>query len=190
MKTLMTISVAAALLLAAGAAAGASPALETRQKMGPAATNVALDVISDWPDGSRDLAGALIDEYGAPDEIETSRLTWKSSPPWKKMTVFRDATDRGHPDSLLRTVAYRVPVERWRALEAFGHGVEYDPVSEQLSARTDNEDTNYLALNLADEVVRGVLSSAEASALYDKTMVLLISGKSSSNTSRLLFKAD
>jgi len=83
-----------------------------------------------------------------------------------------------------------VPVQKWRALGAFGHGVEYDSVNEQLSARTGSEETNYLALNLADEVVRGRLGAEEASALYDKTLALLFSGKSSSYTSRLRFKPD
>jgi len=148
----------------------------------------ALEVIADWPDDSRDLAGAIIDEYGAPDKTSSSRLVWTARPPWKNMTVFRRASDGGRAALLLRTVAYVVPVQRWRALEAFGHGVEYDPLKGELSARSTGEAANFLALNLADEVVRGHLSAADASALYDKTLSLMLSGKSSSYTARLRFR--
>ncbi len=184
-------SAAAALLLVlAAAAASSAPSPEPRKPLAPAATNIARRAIADWPDGSRLLAGAIIEECGAPDEVEPAQLTWLRAPPWKKIIVFRDALTRGHPGGLRRTLAYRVPLRAWRALGAFGHGVEYDAVNGLLSARTDSEETNYLALNLADEVVRERLSASEASAFYDLTLNLLISGKTSSYATRLRFKPD
>jgi hypothetical protein len=181
---------AAGLLLALTAmmsASGAGSALQAREKIIPAGRNVAFAIISQWPDYSRELAGIIIDEYGAPDEVEPSQLTWMASPPWRKVTVFRDPVSAQHPALLLRAVSYRVPFERWRALVAFGHGIDYDPVNEQLSARTDNEETNYLALNLADDVVRGQLSALEAAEFYDRTMSLLYAGKTTSYTTKLHF---
>ena len=153
-----------------------------------AAGGAALNIIADWPDGSRDLAGAVVDQYGPPNDVEATRLIWTDRPPWRKIVVYRDAADREHPGILKRSVSYVVPVRRWRALGSFGHGVEYDPVNSELGARTDSEETNFLALNLADEIVRGRLNAADAAAVYDRSLALLFSGKSSSYVTRLRFR--
>jgi hypothetical protein len=86
------------------------------------------------------------------------------------------------------SVAYDVPICKWRALNAFDRGVEYDPVSRELKAHAGSETANILALNLADEVIRGRRTPADAAEFYDKALLLALSGKSSRYTTRLLFR--
>jgi hypothetical protein len=153
----------------------------------PSALVRAQTVISDWPERSRALAETLLQEYGAPDETGPSRLSWSNRNPWRKVEVERDSLDPARPTGLLQSVAYDVPLRRWRALGWFGRGVDYDPVSRELIARTRSEATNRLALNLADEVIRGRRTAEEARAFYDQTVALALAGKSSPYTIRLLF---
>jgi hypothetical protein len=145
-------------------------------------------VIADWPERSRSLAESLIQQYGIPDEATPSRLSWKGREPWSRMLVERDSLEAARPTGLLQAVAYDVPLKRWRALGWFGRGVEFDPVAKELVARTDSEATNRLALNLADEVVRGRRTAEEARAFYDAAVALSVAGKSSSYMERLLFQ--
>ena len=149
----------------------------------------AQSVIADWPVRSRALAESLLQEYGIPEESTPTRLTWKGRRPWSRISVDRDALDSAHPSGVLQTVAYEVPLKRWRALGWFDRGVDYDPIKRELIARTDGEPTNYLALNLADEIVRGKRTAEEARAFYDETASLAASGKSSPYMKRLLFRA-
>lgn len=144
--------------------------------------------IRSWPAPSRALAGAMLEKYGAPDEIVASQLGWNDRRPWTRIVAFRDPKTVGGADVLLQSVAYgRVPFTRWRALSAFGHGTAYDPVKQELDARTEGETANILALNLADEVARGRRTPEDARAFFDRTVSLSLSGKSSPYTTRLLF---
>jgi hypothetical protein len=144
--------------------------------------------IADWPEHSRDLAEAVILDYGPPDSAQPSQLSWEGHRPWKTMVVYRDAVASGRPNGFQQSVAYDVPVRKWRALSAFDRGVEYDPVEHALIAHTDSESTNFLALNLADEVIRGRRTAEDACEFFDKTLALSFAGKSSPYTRRLLFR--
>jgi hypothetical protein len=185
MKTLAAAAIAAFIGTGCAAAALNAPPSGKPPKADSPSVAAALANVSSWPNYSRDLAGALIDEYGAPDEVQPERMTWIERTPWKRVIVYR--VDSDHPKALSRSVSYAVPLTKWRALEAFGHGAVYDGVNDELAARTDSQETGFLVLNLANEVIRGRLSPDDASALYDKTLTLLYSGKSSPYTSALLF---
>jgi hypothetical protein len=160
----------------------------TRSREELAALQPAAAVIMRWPARPRALAGALLEKYGAPDEIVASQLSWNGRRPWKKIVAFRDPVSFRRSDYLLQTVAYgKVPLDRWRELSAFGHGASYDPLTQELSARTEREQTNILALNLADEVIGGRRNAANARGFYDATLNLARNGKSSPYMTRLLF---
>jgi hypothetical protein len=165
------------------------PTPEYRPSGGGALTSrSAANLISRWPEKPRILAAALLHKYGVPNEIVSSQLSWNDRRHLKKIVVFRDPDAAGRSAHLLESVAYgKVALDRWRELSMLGHGAAYDPVTQELSARTDAEDTNFLALNLADEVVRGRRSGAAARAFYDATLNLSLYGKSSPYMSGLLF---
>ncbi len=148
----------------------------------------ARGLIAEWPAPSRSLAEILVLEYGAPGAALPSQLTWSGKRPWTRISVYRDASPAGRPRGLEQAVAYDVPVRKWRALAAFARGVDYDPVKRELIARTDGEPTNFLSLNLADEVIRGRRTPEEAREFYDRTVYLSFAGKSSPYMTRLRFR--
>ncbi|MFI5350123.1 MAG: hypothetical protein ACHQ2Z_11300 [Elusimicrobiota bacterium] len=148
----------------------------------------AQSLIAAWPEHSRVLAEEIVQEYGTPDVVEPAQLSWTGRRPWISMVVYRAASASGRPSDLQQSVSYDVPVGRWRALGAFDRGVEYDPVARELIARGGDESANILALNLADEVIRGRRTAAEAAEFYDKTLSLSLSGKNSPYMRKLRFR--
>jgi hypothetical protein len=153
-----------------------------------AAMSAARSVIDGWPEHSRRLAESIIQVYGPPDVVQSSQLFWTGRRPWKKMVVYRDALASARPNGFEQSIAYDVRVNRWRAMAAFDRGVDYDPVGRELVAHTDAETTNFLALNLADDVIRGRRTPADAREFFDKTLTLSSAGKGSPYLRKLLFR--
>lgn len=147
--------------------------------------------VAGWPETSRLMAKKMMEKYGEPDAVSALLLTWNGRGPWKRILVYREAGtgELGvrSGDVLQEFVAYEVPVGRWRALTSFGHGVSYDSPKRELSSRSDSEEKNFLALNLADQVVRGKKEAASARRRYEKILALSLSGKSSRYMRKLLF---
>lgn len=155
----------------------------------PAARLSAKSVIAGWPAQPRALASVFLERLGRPDRATPSRMVWADRQPWSEVVVFRDPMTSARPAHLLEAVAYgAVSRARRREFAALGLGTAYDPDTGELSARTNGEATNLLALNLADEVLRGRRSAADARLFYDSTLGLALSGKSSPYMSRLLFR--
>ena len=187
MKILLRLAVGAGLAAwTLGAAAGPASASSDPEEAG--------SVIADWPEPSQLAARKVMEKYGSPDAFSSILLTWNDTGPWKRILVYRNAGTNelgvGPADILQQFVRREVPVARWRALTAFGRGVAYDPQKGELSARSDSEEKNFLALNLADEIVRGKKDAQAAQRFYEKTLALSLSGKSSRYMNRLLFAAD
>lgn len=156
---------------------------------GAAAERPAADLVPDWPSLSRNLARVVAQEYGKPDHIAPEALVWRNRGNWSTISVFRDMDTVDKPNILRQAVSYSVPLKNWRRLSAFNRGVTYDPVRHELVARSDSEAVNMLALNLADEVIRGVRSAPDAEKFYDLTTSLSAAGKGSRYMRQLLFTA-
>jgi hypothetical protein len=80
-----------------------------------------------------------------------------------------------------------VPANRRSGLAAFSDAVLVSGDGTELAARSVNEDHNYLVLNLAVEIVKGIKTPAEARRFYDATLELKAAGKTSPYTEMLLF---
>ncbi|MBI3289255.1 MAG: hypothetical protein HYZ74_07030 [Elusimicrobia bacterium] len=148
-------------------------------------------VIQEWPEPPRSLARLMIAQYGQPDRFGENALAWDDNGIWKRSVVHRRAWPRSakarDKDFLEQSVVYHVPPDKQAELKAFDNRVEFDAVTGRLSSRSESESMNYLALNLANEVIVGVRGAAEARELYRKTRRLAQSGKSSPYLEGLLF---
>jgi hypothetical protein len=151
-------------------------------------------VIENWPDASRLIARAMIEKYGEPERFDESALTWDDNGAWKRSVVYRKAaphfftmTDK---DYLEQTIGYRVPAGKIEDLKRFDKRISVDETGGELSARSDSEPMNYLALNLAEEVITDERSVDNAREFYLKTEELYKSGKVSPYLSGFVFAAD
>lgn len=157
----------------------APPYLRSREEQ-------ARRVISVWPVVAQRTAEAVLEKYGAPDLSVSDRLVWYDNGSWKITTVYRDPG--AHIDVLEQTIGYSVPQEKVGALAKLDFALRLSRDNRSLSAVSEAEETNILALNLADEVVRGKRSPEDARAFYLKTVVQWNAGKSSPYMKDLLFR--
>ncbi len=172
----------------------AEPRLGQTGQAAQAAPSRAEAIIAQWPDRTQRAARKLIEKYGQPNDTADSQLTWFDNSPWRKTIVYRDELEHNFPvhhfDSVQQWISYRVPVDKLSDLGRFDGSVIVDRTAGLISARGDGESDNFLALNLANDIVRGNKSVDEARQFYGKTAMMLVSGKSTPYTEGLLFRVD
>jgi hypothetical protein len=129
------------------------------------------DFIHDWPKEPRESAESLIEYYGEPDEATPSFLIWfERARPWKRTVVSRQSVRHDFPsthmDHVEQTIDFRVPVGQVDALAAYDRSVIVDGTRGELSARCGGTSKNFLAINLAVDIIEGRRSVEEARRVY------------------------
>lgn len=137
-----------------------------------------------WDNGPRTAARVMMERYGSPDRLVPGAVTWNARGPWKRIVVRDAATGR----FLEQTVSYWVPLSAIAPLSEFGRGVRADFAADELTAASDDEALNRLALNTAHDIAAGRRDAKDAAAFYDRTVRLAASGKGSVYLTNLLFQ--
>ena len=123
-----------------------------------------------WPEGTRRLGAQLFTKYGAPAEATARRITWVNNGPWLSTTLAKEGPQHNfaspHKDILEQTVRYKVPVEKLAELAKFNRSVVANLTRGELTSSADSEELNFLALNVADDVLNGTRSAEEARTYY------------------------
>jgi hypothetical protein len=166
-----------ALLAVVAFGAGATSAL--------AAVTGAEDIVADWPESSRLTALAMIERHGQPEQGDERALTWFGIYRGLRTIVHR-ADDGGA--AIEQVVRYRVPERKVEDLKRFDARLAVDAQAAELSARANDERTNFLLLNLAHEIASGFRTVSEAQSFYRSQTRLEESGKTTRYRSRLLFE--
>ena len=131
------------------------------------------DVISRWPGEPRESAERLIKEYGPPDEFSESRLMWHNTKDGWKRTILTNAPVEHHfPDThndfLKQVIDYRVPLHRFTDLAAFDGSITVDRTKGEMAATCGGTSMNFVAINLAHDVVTGLRSVEAARREYTR----------------------
>lgn len=189
MKRASTLTLVAALGLSMSAvAAEHGKTQETGQQVTPEQTQ---QLIKDWPDVSKEAAKAMTEKYGQPDEATQSMLVWHENGPWLRTIVYKEAVDHDfpmpHKDVLEQFVSYDVPPDKFDELAQYDGSVIAERTKGELSARCDKEVANTLALNLADDIVKGEKSVEEAREFYAETIKEVLQGKEPEYVASLRF---
>ncbi len=184
--------VAALLALAAARTAPAARAGGWSEMV--AVPRPAEKIIDGWPARARSAARLTMARYGMPNEVGEDALVWHANGPWRRTTVHRGSRPRyalwGNKDYLENAIGYAVPNRSLEDLARFDENLRVDPATASLSARSESESRNCLALNLADEIINGKRTVAEARAFQARILRLADSGKWSPYLSGLLFAPD
>ncbi|HXT00758.1 MAG TPA: hypothetical protein VN915_08800 [Elusimicrobiota bacterium] len=161
------------------------------ERANPGSQQDAAGITKSWPANSKVTAKKLIDKYGPPDAATGDRLVWNDHGKWTQIRLFREgATDdfpTTHRDIVENTVQYDVPQDKAGELTKFYPGLSVDRAAGTMSARSDSEEANILALNLADEIVKGKRDVDSARDYMRSTLRKTMAGKSSPYTDSLRF---
>lgn len=126
--------------------------------------------ISDWSDASQLAAKMMTEKYGNPNESTDHMLVWYKNGPWKRTIIYSEETKHifpvDHVDVMEQVVDYQVPADKFSDLAAYDGSVTVRRTDGELSAKCDKEGANFLALNLANDVITGKKSVTEARAFY------------------------
>jgi len=136
-------------------------------------SSAAENVIKTWPKNPRELARRLIDYYGPPDESTASMLVWRRTRDgWKRTVLSREEVPHDfpahHTDYLEQFIDYRVPVDKFSALAEFDGSVIVERTKGEISARCGGTSMNFVAINLAHDIVTERRSVEEARAEYTR----------------------
>lgn len=164
-----------------------------RQQAPPAERDAFEDrALSGFEGKAQEAARVMIARYGRPDEASESRLIWHGKGPWKELIVYREEVRHEwpmpHTDVLESVIPYRVPADRFDDLAMFDGSVIAERTKGTLAARCDKEEMNFLALNLANDIVEGKKSVEEARRFYEETAKAFKEGKKHETTQKLLFR--
>ena len=126
--------------------------------------------VKNWPEASRMAVKEITDKYGKPDGVTSNELIWLKKGVWKKICIDKKESKHSfpieHTDMMQTTISYKVPTETMDELGKFDGSVSFDRTQGTMSARCDKEGNNFLALNLANDIITGKKSVEEARKAY------------------------
>lgn len=168
------IAVAIALALAAGPLGAQSGKQEKSHQaahgMHQPTKQSVIQIISNWEKTPRFAAHMAMQKYGPPAEATPTHLVWFDNGPWKRTVISNAPTNHDfplpHQDVMEQTIAYQVPPDKFDELAAYDGSVYVDRTRGEMSARCDLEPANFIALNLAHDIITGKRSVEEAREQY------------------------
>ena len=149
-------------------------------------------IIRGWPPTPREAAITVMGRYGPPQEATPSLLLWSGTGPWKWTMLWRDEAPhrfpQPHVDVLEQAIDYRVPPDKASELAAFDGSVIVERTKGELSARCEGEEANFLAINLAHQIVTGRMGVAQARRRYTEAMQAFSQGRRHPDMAGLRFE--
>lgn len=122
-----------------------------------AQNNNMMPDIKSWPEASQMAAKEMMDKYGMPNETTQHMLVWYNNGPWKKTTIYDVETKHifpvDHTDVMEQVINHTVPTNKFNALAAYDGSVSVHRTDGEISAKCDFEGANFLALNLAHDII-------------------------------------
>lgn len=146
-----------------------------------------------WPKASREAIQFMHKKYGAPAAMTNDMVIWGKTGPWKRTVVFKAEVPHNfpgpHTDVMQQWVDYKASASTYSDLAKYDGSVVLERTAGEASARCDKEAANFLALNLADEIVRGKMTVTAARMKYGEQIMAMKAGKSAPYTEKLMFTA-
>ncbi len=148
-------------------------------------------MMSGWPTASRDAAMFMTTKYGPPAAMTAEMAVWGRTGPWKRTVVFaREYAHEfpaHHTDVMQQWVDYKAPADKYDELAAYDGSVVLERTSGEMSARCDKEGANFLALNLAHDLVMGKQTVEGARTMYGAQITAMKAKQPAPYTERLMF---
>jgi hypothetical protein len=149
-------------------------------------------MMSGWPKASKEAAMFMTNKYGPPVAMNRDMMVWGKTGPWKRTIVYAQEYPHEfpmhHTDVMQQFIDYKAPAEMYDELALYDGSVVLERTSGEISARCDKEGANFLALNLANDLVNGRRKVKEAREMYGEQIMAMKAGKPAPYTEKLLFR--
>jgi hypothetical protein len=129
------------------------------------------NIAESWPTGPKESAQRLLEYYGRPDEFSKTQLIWSNTHDgWKRAVLSSEGTPhefpKPHSEFLEQFMDYRVPIDMFSPLAEYDGSVIAERTRGEISARCGGTSMNFVAINLAHDIVTRKRTVAEARAEY------------------------
>lgn len=172
LKTTVVLACALTVLVSGDMTSGQSAAMQPlMMKVDQAMVD---KVLASWKMAPREVARKTIAQYGPPHEVSANRLIWMNNGPWKMTELVNEEIPHDFPmphhDMLRQVIGWKVPVDKFDELAEYDGSVIVERTKGEVSARCDKEEANFLALNLAHDIVMGKKSVRDARKAYTEAV--------------------
>ncbi len=149
-------------------------------------------MMSSWPKASQEAAMFMTQKYGPPAAMSKDMAIWGKTGPWKRTIVFAREYPHEfpahHTDVMQQFIDYKAPADKYDELAMYDGSVVVERTSGEISARCDKEGANFLALNLANDIVTGKRQVNDARRMYGEQIMAMKAGKPAPLTQKLAFE--
>lgn len=153
-----------------------------------------LRVIASWPETARSTAMEIAEKYGAPAMVGGDLLVWQNKGPYVWIQVHGTEVPHNfpveHKDVLDIAIPYKVPVSSYTKLAEFDGSATAMRTRGLLVASCFKEGLDLLILNLANDVIRGEKTPAEARMAFGKIAMGMMKGEKHPYTEALQFQTE
>lgn len=147
-----------------------------------------------WPEAAQKAAREMETKYGKPNSAASDMITWNNNGVWLKTVVYKKEMKHNfpkpHTDVIEQWINYRVPVKDFCKLATYDGSITASRTNGTISARCEKEAMNFLALNIADDMLKNNKTSDQARDEYSKEAMAFMEGKKPVYAQKLNFTAD
>ena len=169
-------------------------AMASNPKVSMETTRTVMPDVSGWPEASRMAVEEITGKYGKPDAVTEEELIWMNKGVWKKICINKKETKHSfpieHTDMMQTTISHKVPTNKMDELGRFDGSVTFDRTQGTLSARCDKEGNNFLALNLAHDIIEGKKTVDQARKAYGDIVKEKMNGGDPAYMQKLTFSSE
>lgn len=144
-----------------------------------------------WSKTSQEALKEMTDKYGQPDEFSASQAIWHHNGPWKRTVLQSEEIQHDFPsthmDVLEQFIDYHVPPDKYDDLAKYDGSIIVERTKGVISARCAGEAMNFVAINLAHEIVTGRRSVDDARQEYTRLYQAYHKGQKEDATQRFTF---
>lgn len=191
-KSLLAFTVVASIAGLTGCSNDEKMVMEQGDAMASMDQSLVNKKIAGWSEDSKKAATTMMQKYGEPDGMTPNMLTWNDKGPWKQIIISREAIPHEfpmmHKDVLEQVIDYKVPPEKFDELAMYDGSVIVERTKGTMSARCDKEAANFLALNLAHDIITEKKTVDEARDFYAKTVAASMKGEMHPYMQKLQFQ--
>lgn len=153
--------------------------------------NKSLADVSNWSTASQMAVDEITKKYGEPNGVTADELIWIKAGVWQKICITKMESKHSfpieHTDMMQTTIMYKVPEDKMDDLGMFDGSVTFDRTQGTMSARCDKEGNNFLALNLANDIITNKKTVAQARTAYGDIVKQKMNGGNPDYMTKLIF---